>query len=113
MNYLNSIYAAAALRISQTSATNGTLLDQVGPYLSLTPSLILDIQGVALTSMAIGELVNVVKACQQRWGTRFTGIFLTHVSDQSWNVLATARLTDLMRPFPTVEAACLAIQNGK
>ena len=113
MNYLNFTSAAVALRIAQSDAGQGTLLDQVAPFLTLTPGLILDIEGVLLTSMAIGELVNVVKEYQRQWEDRFYGLFLVHVSDRNWQTLVTAGLTELIRPFPSADAAWHAIEKLK
>ena len=113
MNYLNSTSAAVALRITQSDAGHGTLLDQAAPFLTLTPGLILDIEGVLLTSMAIGELVNVVKEYQRQWGIRFGGVYLVHVSERNWQTLVTAGLTELIRPFPSADAAWQAFEKMK
>jgi anti-anti-sigma regulatory factor len=113
MDFLNSRHSAAMLRVTQLDRGGNTLLDQVLPYLKLTPHLILDLEGVLLSSMHIGELVNVVQAYQEHWGGQFQGLSLVRASDQVRRVLASTRLEAVLRPFPTADAALEAIEASR
>jgi len=111
MDFLNAQYSAALVRVKQEQSSDGTLLDQVSPFLKLSPLIILDLDGIHLTSMRLGELLNVAEAYQAQWPGRFPGLNLVHVSDFNRKVLETAHLQAVMPAYATADAALQALSR--
>jgi hypothetical protein len=109
MNYLNLRQGVAALRLAVESEPGEPLTERAQPYLALTPHLLLDLEGILLTSLHLGELVNLANAARSRWGARFPGLLLLRASEQARRTIALARLEDLMRAYPSADAALAAI----
>ena len=110
MDYLDTRYAIAAFPLAPDPKGGAPLVDQVQPFLALTPYLLLDLGGIALTSMHLGELVNVANAARTRWPDRFRGLLLVRVSEQARRAIAMARLEGLLRAFPSADAALAACE---
>ena len=105
MDYLNIRYAVAAARLSSSPNAGATLVEQLEPLFAKTPYLLLDMEGVLLTSMHLGELVNLAHAARDRWGERWPGLLLVRAGDQARRAIGLAHLEPILRLFPDADAA--------
>ena len=109
MDFLNVEYGIAVLRMVTDPRPQQTLEEQVESYVRQTPYLVIDLREVMLTSMQLGELVNLAGKGRTIWGERFAGLFIVNPSDQVRTVLAHTRLESLLRAYPSWSDAVRAI----
>lgn len=105
MKTLNVENAYTLLKISDRSRGTLPLTDQVAPYLGQSPNLILDLGGIQLTSMLIGELLNVHRGFEEQWESHAHRISLVNLTPTSRDVLQRVRLTDYLTICDTLEQA--------
>ena len=96
MNFLNAAQVAVVVKVSDTHQSSYTLLEELAPFIDHTPRLILDLNHIVLTSMRIGDLVNIVRKLKERWASEFQGLKLLHVSETATRTLEVMKLTVVM-----------------
>ena len=109
MNFLNVTDAIAILRVRSGTDSKRSLSEQADGFVRETPHLIVDLRNSPLSSMLVGDLVNLRNAARERWGERFPGLHLTGLSEQARNVIVLSRLEQIMPIHPTVDSAIEAI----
>jgi anti-anti-sigma regulatory factor len=82
------------LRLKATTPQNGTLTEQVAPFVGPADRIILDVDGIQFNSMLIGELVNVHRLleAEKRSGHR---IALINLTGASRTAMERVRLTEI------------------
>lgn len=68
MKTLTAERSCVVVKISDLGASNLPLEEQMRSLLGAAPYLVLDMDGIQITSMMLGELVNLYKSFEQRWG---------------------------------------------
>ena len=96
MKFMNAAHVAVVVKVSDTCESSYTLLEELTPFIDHTPRLILDLNDVLLTSMRIGDLVNIAREMKERWASEFQGLKLLHVSEAATRALEITKLTCMM-----------------
>ena len=104
-NYLNARYSVVTFQILEGVSEQNPLVDELQPFLPLTPYFIYDLEGILLTSYCIGELINVANTVRTLWAERFPGFGLINVNDTSQKVLEQIKLQALFHVYPDLQSA--------
>lgn len=93
---MNAAHVAVVVKVSDACESSHTLLEELTPFIDQTPRLILDLNDIVLTSMRIGDLVNIVQELKKRWASEFQGLKLIRVSETATRTLEVMKLTVMM-----------------
>lgn len=92
MKYAHIASGCTLLKVVQTSDNRAPLDEQVTPYLSKEPNIVLDMSGIQLSSILIGELVNLLSSLRSHWTPIKPKIALLNLDEQGKRVLGTTKL---------------------
>ena len=95
MKTLQLEQAYTVLRISEGTAAQATLGEQVAPHFAQGGRLILDVGGIQFNSMLIGELVNLHRRFEEGWGSDSKRITLANLTPASRAVLERVHLGEI------------------
>lgn len=113
MNFLSARYAVVCFLMREGGGEEPAPLQDLEPYLGLTPYIVYDMDGALLTSMRIGELINAANAVRERWGETFPGFGLINVSDTNRKVIGQTGLDAYLRIYPDLPAAVQGLTTAK
>lgn len=111
MKVLNLQSAVTVLRLTSDEPSGKLLTDQVSSLFGQAPNLILDLNGIQLNSMLIGELVNLNQAFTKAWRDRAHRVALVNVTDFSQQTLRSVRLNERLPIYDSVDAALAAFRE--
>ena len=111
MHFLDVDRACAILRLKGGNATGLSLLEQVRPMLEHVPNIILDMKGIQITSMTIGELANLARAFHAYWENHPHSIAITNLDATGRQSLAMVRFDKLVSVIDDPQD-CLALLFG-
>lgn len=106
MKSLNLEQSYTVLKLAEAD-TSGTLplCEQAKSFIDSSPFLIIDLREVRLTSMLIGELINLYQAYQERWKDSSRKLALSNVSDFNRRVLEQVRLSSVIDLHDSLDSA--------
>ena len=108
MKYAQVSIGCTLVKIIDSEQNTVPLDEQIFPFLCQQPHLLLDMENVNLTSIMIGELVNLLTSLRKHWDTKKPKINLINLNDQGKRVLQTTKLD---QEFPICETLEQAFQN--
>lgn len=111
MPFLDVDRACTVLRLKGSDASGHSLLEQVRPMLEHVPNIILDMDGIRLTSMAIGELTNLAQAFHRHWDDQPHSLVMTNLDATGRKSLAVIHF-DQVIPVIDDQRACLDVLFG-
>ena len=97
--------AITVLKLTETSTSNQTLQEQVAPYFDRSPYIVLDLGNVMLTSMLIGEIINLEEEFRHRWEDSSIKMALANVSDFNHKVLQQVQMHKVLSIHDTISQA--------
>ena len=97
--------ACTIIRLSQTNVDPLPLVDQVAPYLDQNTHLIIDLEGIDLTSMEIGELVNLADAFHKVWDGKACYMAVVNLTSAAQSIFAVTKLDRVFTCFDTISSA--------
>ncbi|MDH4225586.1 MAG: hypothetical protein OEW12_08065 [Deltaproteobacteria bacterium] len=106
MKYVNVINTVALVKITESEVpTDQTLLEALRPMIGFSPCVVLDVEGVLLTSAQIGDIVNLAKELSDTWGDQFRRVALINVSDHGKQVFQVVKLDKMITLFDSRDEA--------
>ncbi len=111
MAFLDVDRACTILRLKDSDASGRSLLEQVRPMLEHVPNIILDMEGIRITSMAIGELTNLAKEFRTYWDDQPHSMTMTNLDATARRSLSVIHF-DQVIPFVENPQDCLAMLFG-
>ena len=99
MKPLELTLVCTVLRLSEAEDETFTLAEQIEAHIARAPAMLVDVTGIRLTSMRIGELVNLYRAFEAFWGERRHRLVVVDRGGDNVEVLKRSRLDQL---FPVV-----------
>lgn len=111
MRLLDVDRACTILRLKHSDASGHSLLEQVRPMLEHVPHIILDMAGIRITSMAIGELTNLAREFQTYWHGRPHSLRMTNLDATGRKSLAVIHF-DQVIPVMDDQGASLDVLFG-
>ena len=111
MKYAQVSIGCTLIRIIDSSENTIPLDEQVTPYLCQHPNLLLDMENVNLTSIMIGELVNLMTSLRKHWNSDKPKIRLINLNDQGQRVLQTTKLDQEFSICESLDQAYKSFSN--
>lgn len=98
MKFVQVKQACALIKLEEPSQLGLPLLDQVAPLLEQNAFVILDCEEIELSSLIIGEFINVHRHLKDKWQGRAHGMALVNLSPSARKMFETTKI-DKMLPF--------------
>jgi len=105
MKSLNLKKAFIILKLVEESNSRLSLNEQVERYVEQSADIIVDIGGVMLTSMLIGEILNLHEVYSKQWKDSSKRLKLANVSDFNLKVLNQVKLDRVVDIHKSLEDA--------
>jgi len=104
MKFINVVYAVTVVKLVESSQVQGkTLEDFAKPFAALTPNMVLDMEGILLSSLQVGDVVGLANTLREKWGERFSALCLINVSENGKRVLEAVNLQTLLQVQPNLD----------
>ncbi len=108
MKSLNVQQAYTVLKLTEQPHSAAPLSHQAEDYLGQAPMLVLDLAGIHLNSMLIGELLNLHKAFARHWRHDGARLALVNLTPLSRSVLEQVKLDGLFALCDSLDEALAA-----
>jgi len=105
MKNLTSERLCVVAKLTDMGNSNTPLEEQIRPLVNAAPYLVLDVDGIAFTSMMLGDMVNLYSSFQKRWSGRPNGMALVHAPEVTKQVLRLAKLADKLPVYDDLDQA--------
>lgn len=105
MKTLTAERSCVVVKISDLGASNLPLEEQMRSLLGAAPYLVLDMDGIQITSMMLGELVNLYKSFEQRWGGKACAMVIIRAPEITKQVMRIARLAEKIPLYDDLDQA--------
>jgi len=105
MKVLSVKQACVVIRLSDLGPSNLPLLEQARPYITASPFVVLDVDGIHFSSMLLGEVVNLYVGFNTHWKDRRHVMAMVNVAEVSKQVFTVSKLTERIPVYNTVEDA--------
>lgn len=105
MKFVQVKQASALFKLEETSHLGLPLLEQVGPLLEQNPFVILDCEGIELSSLIIGEFVNVLRHLNDKWRDRAHGMALVNLSPPARQMFETTKIDQMLPVYNNIPDA--------
>jgi hypothetical protein len=105
MKNLSVVRSCAVVKLSDLGTSQVPLQEQIKTIVSIAPYIVLDVDGVQVNSMMLGELVNVYMACAEKWSGRSFGVALIRAPDVTKQIIRIAKLADKLPLYDDLETA--------
>lgn len=101
--------ACTVVKLEESENGGPSLTEQLEHHIASGTRMLIDVSDVRLTSMRIGELINVYQAYRKHWGERRPQIALMDRTGDNREVLKRARLDQLLPVGGTLDEAYAAL----
>lgn len=102
---LNVDLVFTILRLSQRTLDSPPLVDQAAPNLAHNNHLIVDLSGIDLTSMDIGELVNLADEFCKAWEGKACYMAVVNLTPAAQSIFSVTKLDRVFQCFDAVSNA--------
>jgi len=105
MNNLTAERSCVVVKLSELGNSTVPLEEQMRPLVGMAPYLVLDLDGIKLTSMMLGELVNLYKSFEQRWNGKGRAMVIIRVPEVTKQVMHIAKLAEKIPLYDDLDQA--------
>ena len=105
MKKLTVDHVCVFIKVSERENSNLPLQVQAEPYFPLSPIMIIDMEDINLSSMLIGELVNLATKFESNWEPQKSIVALVNITAISKNILETVKLVERIPIYESLEKA--------
>ena len=105
MKFIQVKQACALFKLDETPHPGLPLLDQVGPLLEQNAFVILDCEEIELSSLIMGEFVNVLRHLEEKWRGRAHGMALVNLSPSARKMFETTKIEQMLPIYNKISDA--------
>ncbi len=105
MKFIQVKQACALFKLEETPHPGLPLLDLVGPLVEQNAFVILDCEGIELSSLIIGEFVNVLRHLNDKWQDRAHGMALVNLSPPARQMFETTKIDQMLPVYNNIPDA--------